>query len=333
VGGQQPRDHPVAQDAPLGVAPDRVEGDAGERTAVRRRVGLHGHQRDGVPREVHHGVVDVPAEGDRDLADVDDAHRPRLLSRPFELSSPIARRARSRRPAGRGRERALRRYEEVAEELVRQIRSGRWPIGGKFAPEVELAAEFEVSRGTIRAALDIVEELGLISRRPRRGTRVERLKPQSVFARHLHTLDDLMQYSVETDRRVLSIADVVVDEADAGNLGCRPGQRWTKIRMLRVDPADYGWPLGCADVYLEPDVAEAVGDQVLDPKRLISDMVEQATGRTVHTIEQRVRAATVPDAMVDLLRTAPGSPVLRVTRRYLDRGGQPFEITVSVHPA
>ncbi len=227
----------------------------------------------------------------------------------------------------------MRRYEEVAEELVRQIRSGRWPIGGKFAPEVELAAEFEVSRGTIRAALDIVEELGLISRRPRRGTRVERLKPQSVFARHLHTLDDLMQYSVETDRRVLSIADVVVDEADAGNLGCRPGQRWTKIRMLRVDPADDGWPLGCTDVYLEPDVAEAVGDQVLDPKRLISDMVEQATGRTVHTIEQRVRAATVPDAMVDLLRTAPGSPVLRVTRRYLDRGGQPFEITVSVHPA
>src|SRR5690606_11630833 len=111
------------------------------------------------------------------------------------------------------------------------------------------------------------------------------------------------------------------------------GQRWTKIRMLRVDPADDGWPLGCTDVYLEPDVAEAVGDQVLDPKRLISDMVEQATGRTVHTIEQRVRAATVPDAMVDLLRTAPGSPVLRVTRRYLDRGGQPFEITVSVHPA
>ena len=28
-----------------------------------------------------------------------------------------------------------------------------------------------------------------------------------------------------------------------------------------------------------------------------------------------------------------GSPVLRMTRRYLDRAGDPFEITVSVHPA
>ncbi|GAA0559131.1 GntR family transcriptional regulator [Actinomadura livida] len=227
----------------------------------------------------------------------------------------------------------MRRYEEVAEELVRQIQSGRWPIGGQFAPEVDLAAEFDVSRGTIRAALDIVEELGLVSRRPRRGTRVERLKPHSVFARSVHSVDDLMQYSVETNRQVLSIAEVVVDEVDARVLGCRPGQRWTKIRMLRIDPADDGWPLCCTDVYLEPDVAAAVGDQVLDPKRLISDMVEEATGRTVHTIEQRMRAATVPDAMVDMLRTTAGSPVLQMTRRYLDRAGQPFEITVSVHPA
>ncbi|TDC86647.1 GntR family transcriptional regulator [Actinomadura sp. 7K507] len=227
----------------------------------------------------------------------------------------------------------MRRYEEVAEELVRQIQSGRWPIGGKFAPEVDLAAEFDVSRGTIRAALDIVEELGLVSRRPRRGTRVERLKSQPVFARSLHSVDDLTQYSVETDRQVLSIADVVVDEVDARVLGCRPGQRWTKIRMLRIDPADDGWPLCCTDVYLEPDIADAVGDRVLDPKRLISDMVEQTTGRTVHTIEQRIRAATVPDAMVDLLRTTAGSPVLQMTRRYLDRAGHPFEITVSMHPA
>ena len=227
----------------------------------------------------------------------------------------------------------MKRYEEVAEELVRQVQSGRWPVGGRLAPEVDLAAEFDVSRGTIRAALDIVQDLGLVSRRPRRGTRVERLKPHSVFARSLHSVDELTQYSVETDRRVLSIADVVVDGADARVLGCPPGQRWTRIRMLRVDPADDGWPLCCTDAYLEPAVAAAVGDQVLDPKRLISDMVEQATGRTVHTIEQRMRAATVPDAMVDLLHTTPGAPVLRMTRRYLDRAGTPFEITVSVHPA
>ena len=227
----------------------------------------------------------------------------------------------------------MRRYEEVADELVRQIQSERWPIGAKLAPEVDLAAEFDVSRGTVRAALDIVEELGLVSRRPRRGTRVERLRPHSVFARSLHSLDDLTQYSVETDRQVLSIADVVVDEVDARVLGCRPGQRWTRIRMLRTDPADDGWPLCCTDVYLDPGIADAVGDRVLDPKRLISDMVEETTGRTVHTIEQRIRAATVPESMVDLLRSAAGSPVLQMTRRYLDRAGHPFEITVSLHPA
>src|SRR5690606_41185140 len=36
VGGQQPRDHPVAQGAPSGVAPERVDSLAGEYTVVRR---------------------------------------------------------------------------------------------------------------------------------------------------------------------------------------------------------------------------------------------------------------------------------------------------------
>ena len=203
---------------------------------------------------------------------------------------------------------------------------GSLPLG-------KMGERLQVHPTSITSIVQRLEADGLVSRRPRRGTRVERLKPHSVFVRSLHSLDELTEYSVETDRQVLSIAEVVVDEADARVLGCRPGERWTKIRMLRIDPADDGWPLCCTDVYLEPGIAEAVGDQVLDPKRLISDMVEQVTGRTVHTIEQRMRAATVPDSMVDLLHTTAGSPVLRMTRRYLDRAGDPFEITVSVHPA
>jgi GntR family transcriptional regulator len=37
--------------------------------------------------------------------------------------------------------------------------------------------------------------------------------------------------------------------------------------------------------------------------------------------------------LADELRVAPGSPALKIVRRYVDRVGEAFETTISIHPA
>jgi GntR family transcriptional regulator, arabinose operon transcriptional repressor len=61
-------------------------------------------------------------------------------------------------------------YVRVADDLRAKL--GHWPFdyGAQLPGEIELAKAYNLSRGTIRAALDILAKEGLISRQPGRGT-------------------------------------------------------------------------------------------------------------------------------------------------------------------
>jgi GntR family transcriptional regulator, transcriptional repressor for pyruvate dehydrogenase complex len=60
--------------------------------------------------------------------------------------------------------------DRVADSLRREILSGVYAPGQKLRPELELATRFRVNRFTVRAAMNKLEEMHLIRRRPRTGT-------------------------------------------------------------------------------------------------------------------------------------------------------------------
>ena len=64
-------------------------------------------------------------------------------------------------------------YEDIARDLLEAIHRGQYPVGGLIPTELELAARYDVSRQTVRAAMRRLTELGAVSRRKGSGTRVE----------------------------------------------------------------------------------------------------------------------------------------------------------------
>lgn len=68
-----------------------------------------------------------------------------------------------------GRAPALK-HEEVAAALEEEIRAGRLGRGGKLPGEHALAAQFDVSRTTVRHALARLDRDGLIATRPGKGS-------------------------------------------------------------------------------------------------------------------------------------------------------------------
>jgi GntR family transcriptional regulator len=63
-------------------------------------------------------------------------------------------------------------YKAAETEMLRRIREGAWPVGLRLPNEFVLAAEFGVSQGTMRRALMTLEGMGLLTRKPGRGTLV-----------------------------------------------------------------------------------------------------------------------------------------------------------------
>lgn len=62
------------------------------------------------------------------------------------------------------------RYLQLATLFRNWIATGRWPVGGRIPNIDDLAREFEVARGTIREALGLLEEEGLLQRLRAKGT-------------------------------------------------------------------------------------------------------------------------------------------------------------------
>jgi DNA-binding FadR family transcriptional regulator len=75
--------------------------------------------------------------------------------------------------------RALQRYEQVAERLAAEIRSGAYAPGSRLPSERELARVLEVSRASVREAIGALQVAGVVETRPGSGTFVASRPPSS----------------------------------------------------------------------------------------------------------------------------------------------------------
>ncbi|NOK61680.1 MAG: hypothetical protein GFH27_549313n88 [Chloroflexi bacterium AL-W] len=62
------------------------------------------------------------------------------------------------------------RYQQLADHFHQQIEAGLLKANDQLAPEVDLATQFNVSRGTVRQALEVLVYQGLLQRTRGRGT-------------------------------------------------------------------------------------------------------------------------------------------------------------------
>jgi DNA-binding GntR family transcriptional regulator len=223
-------------------------------------------------------------------------------------------------------------YAELARSLADGIASGRYPVGSRLPTEMELAASFGASRHTVRAALRELQELGLISRRKKAGTRVEASTPTSSYRHSIDSVDDLVQFGATHKRVVREVSEIVADRTLAKRLGCAPGARWLRISSLRLeDSADR--PVAWTDVYVDPAYSQ-LGDIARDePGTLISALIESRYGRRIAEIRQEIRGILIPASLAQPLQTTAGSAGLEVIRRYLDHAGENVEVSITVHPA
>src|SRR5258705_12335879 len=90
------------------------------------------------------------------------------------------------------------RYRDIATELQKEIRLGATPVGELLPTETELMARFGASRQTVREALRIITEQGLIVRRAGLGSGGIATEPPVLFTPSVKSLDEWLRYFNET---------------------------------------------------------------------------------------------------------------------------------------
>lgn len=223
------------------------------------------------------------------------------------------------------------RYVEVAETLTRAIGDGSYPVGSTLPSEMDLCAQFSVSRFTARAALGMLQRQGYLSRRPRVGSVVVARDPQAKYSVLVHNTADLLRFSGSTDVHPVDVKDLRADAALAAELACKVGEPWIKVSTYRTAP-DTGRAASWTEFYLRPEHRPIVS-LIGVAHRPVYALVEEVDGAAIARIEQRIEACILTKDVAGILGVAPRSPALRSIYRLYTAGHDRFYAAVSLYPS
>lgn len=199
---------------------------------------------------------------------------------------------------------------QVAEELRAGIAGGRLPPHLKLAAEAELAAEFGVARGTLRAAVTTLVDEGLLVRVHGRGTFVADREPgrDLPLAQRLVTMSEVLRATGEEFGVDVLARDIGAGSARARTmLGLPTGPELFHVRrLLRVRDRPYV----LLDNTVPLDLCPALVDVDFTRESLF-DGLESRGGLHI-AWGRRTFAATTDPGTTHTLDVPEGTPLLHI---------------------
>ena len=146
-------------------------------------------------------------------------------------------------------------YSRVEAVLASEIIDGALKVGDQLPIEDSLIARFEVSRITVRRAIQNLVGRGLVEIRRGKGTFVAAPKITQELTELSGFVEDMHAVGRKPTARVVGKEIVTADSTVAGQLALTKGQRVVRIRRVRV--AD-GVPISFDETYLPLEIGKKI---------------------------------------------------------------------------
>lgn len=214
------------------------------------------------------------------------------------------------------------RYRAIADDLRRQVAAGEFAAGRLLPSEAALSASYAASRITIRKALELLREEGLIDARQGFGW-FAAVDPLRQSLGRLGTIEGQLAASgVRSDRRILAFGFVPAPARAREVLGAT-----TVLEVRRLNLAD-GEPFARVTVWCPEDLGAQLSRADVE-RAPFYELLPVPLGGAVQTIGAAL--ASADDA--ELLAVPVGSPILRCERITSTPDGRPVLLSEHVFPA
>jgi len=214
------------------------------------------------------------------------------------------------------------RYQQIADVLRERVLAGEFAAGRMLPSESELSGEFDASRVTVRRALELLRDEGLVDARQGFGWFVAGDPLRQPLGR-LATIEEQMAESgVVSERRILEFAFERAPKFVSKVLNTQQ-----VLRVKRLNMAD-GEPFAIVTVWCPSELGQNLSrkDVEQSPFYELLDVPLQGATQTIGA-----DAASADDAK--LLQVPVGSPVLHCERVTSNVKGQPVLLSRHVFPA
>lgn len=214
-------------------------------------------------------------------------------------------------------------YQQIKVLLTHSLQGGEWRPGELIPSELELAARFKVSQGTVRKAIDALADDRLLVRRQGKGTFVATHAEREVRFRFLRLVPDNgksggMARRFIDCRRQRAPADV------ARALALRAGDPTLQVRRVL---SFEGRPVVLDDIWLPGHAFKGLTAERLSEYRgPMYRLFETEFGVRMIRADEKLRAVGADAESAALLEVEPGAPLLSVERLSFTYGDRPLEL-------
>jgi len=210
-------------------------------------------------------------------------------------------------------------YLQVKDMLIERIAMGTWKPGAAIPNEIELSRELGISVGTVRKALDEMENERLISRRQGRGTFViDQTSTESAL--RFTSFHTERGERIAGDVQSCAVVPATASETEASRLQLRKGE--PVFRLQRVRTVN-DLPFILEESTVPQSRFPGLADEADVPPSIV--VLAHRYGALLTRAEERISVCGAEARLAHTLRVAEGTPLLSIDCVVYAIDGRPVE--------
>jgi GntR family transcriptional regulator len=215
-------------------------------------------------------------------------------------------------------------YRQIRDRLVHSLQAGEWRPGEAIPSEIDLAARYGVSQGTVRKAIDALSAENLLVRRQGRGTFVASHQEARAQIRFLRLRPDGGGEPRQPSSRFLECRRLRAPLEIARALEMKAGDAAVTIRRLLEFDSE---PIVLEEIWLPGSTFRGLTAERLNAySGPLYALLETEFGTRMIRASERLRAVVAGEVEARALGVATGEPLLLVDRVSSTYGDKPVEV-------
>ncbi len=211
-------------------------------------------------------------------------------------------------------------YIQIHNDIKRAIEAGKWAVGDRIPSERELSRNFDVSRMTLRQAIQTLVDEGILERQVGSGTYVANQKVQEKMSGVTSFTDLMLTQGKQPTSKTISyhVMNPSLSEAEKLKLS-------EDDQVLRMERIRYGDDVPiCFEVATVPEkLVDGLSKKEVTSSlyRALEDKKQLSPGKA----QQTVSAMSASERIAEYLSIKRGDAILRLRQVTYLQDGTPFE--------
>lgn len=219
-------------------------------------------------------------------------------------------------------------YYQLENFIKHQIEAGELQPGDALPSERAYAEAYDISRMTVRQAINNLASDGLLIRKKGKGTFIAEKKFQQTLQGLTSFSEDMLARGLEPSNRIIRMEETLATPTIADKLAIDVDAPIMQIERLRL--ADQA-PISLETIYTPLAIVGSINENVFNVS--FYHYIEKQLGLTIAQATQEIESGLASAYEQKQLGLKKGDPILYMRRITYLQNQQPFEYVTSAYRA